>query len=293
MATQEVPVVWLQGGGCTGCTVSLANSAFPSLRNILIDQILPGTHISLVYHPTLMAGQGKGAFEVLDRLPEGGFVLAVEGAIPEKESFCIVGEGDEGEVSMLVKFLGLAKEAALILSVGTCSSFGGIPAGSPNPGDYRPAGEMTRKHGISTPVVNVPGCPPHPDWITTTIAEYLLAGDAGSVAVDVLGRPLSIYGKLIHENCPRRPYFDEKKFAEKPGDPQCLHEVGCKGPITYADCPLRQWNDGTNWCVKAGAPCQGCTQPEFIDQMTPLYDKLPEDALPKIGESAISGGGDE
>jgi hydrogenase small subunit len=87
MAAQEIRVVWLQGGGCSGCTVSLANSAFPSLRNILVDQILPGKHISLVYHTTLMAGQGQGAFDVLEGLPKGGFVLAVEGSIPENQEF--------------------------------------------------------------------------------------------------------------------------------------------------------------------------------------------------------------
>jgi hydrogenase small subunit len=150
---------------------------------------------------------------------------------------------------------------------------------------------MLAARKIATPVINVPGCPPHPDWMLTAIAEFLLAGDAGKLAVDALKRPRSIYGKLIHENCPRRAYFDEKKFAQKPGDPECLYELGCKGPITYADCPVRLWNGGTNWCVGAGAPCQGCTQPEFIDQVTPLYQRIPEDALPKIGAPKSAGGG--
>jgi len=294
MTPKEVPVLWLQGGGCSGCTVSLANSAFPSLRNILIDPLLPGAHISLLYHPTLMAGQGEAAFRVMDDAPEGGFVLAVEGSIPENEKCCTVGEIGGQEVSVLRRFVELAARASLVLAVGTCSAFGGIPAGAPNPGRFRSASETAHKHGVKTPVVNVPGCPPHPDWITGTIAQYLLAGgDAALVPTDALGRPLSIYGQLIHENCPRRAYFDEGKFAKKPGDPECLHKVGCKGPITYADCPLREWNNGTSWCVKAGGPCQGCTQPEFIDQTTPLYEPLPEDALPKIGEPIASGGGDE
>jgi hydrogenase small subunit len=206
----------------------------------------------------------------------------------------MVGESGGKEVTMLDEFVELAREAALIISVGTCSSFGGIPAGAPNPGRYRSAAQVAAENGINTPIVNVPGCPPHPDWITTTIGEYLLAGgDASKLAVDALGRPLSIYGKLIHENCPRRAYFDEGKFAEKPGDIECLHEVGCKGPITYADCPLREWNDGTNWCVKAGGPCNGCTQPEYVDAMMPFYQKLPEDALPKIGEAVKSRGENE
>lgn len=283
MTPQEIPVVWLQGGGCSGCTVSLANSEFPSLRNILIDQLLPGAHLNLLYHPTLMAAEGQQAFSVLDERPEA-FVLAVEGAIPENERFCTIGHKNGEEVTMLAEFVELARDASLVVAVGTCSSFGGIPSGDPNPGQYRSASETLEKYDIDTSVINAPGCPPHPDWITTTLTEFMLAGDDEGVAVDELHRPLSIYGQLVHENCPRRAYFDEGKFAEKPGDPECLYELGCKGPITYADCPLREWNNGTNWCVGAGGPCNGCTQPEYIDQVTPLYRKLPEDALPKIGQ---------
>jgi hydrogenase small subunit len=94
-------------------------------------------------------------------------------------------------------------------------------------------------------------------------------------------RPLAFYGKLIHENCPRRAYFDEGKFAKKPGDEGCLYELGCKGPITYADCPTRRWNNGTNWVIGAGSPCLGCTQPEFTS--LPYYQKLVDVELPEIG----------
>jgi hydrogenase small subunit len=292
MASTEVNVVWLQAGGCSGCSVSLLNTARPTVRNLLIDQLLPGTHVSLKYHPTLMAGQGGAAFAILDTVPDGEFVLALEGALPENESFCTVGERDGHEVSVLEQFCDLAGRAALVLAVGTCSSFGGLPAGRPNPGAFRSASDVLAARGISTPLVNVPGCPPHPDWVSVTLLQYVLGGAAG-VAVDALRRPLAIYGQLIHENCPRRPYFDEGKFAEKPGDPECLHKVGCKGPITYADCPLREWNGGLNWCVKAGAPCQGCTQPEFIDETTPFYQELEEDRLPRIGETAAAGGDHE
>ncbi len=293
MASKEVNLVWLQGAGCSGCSISLLNSARPTVRNLLIDQLLPGVHVSLKYHPTVMAGQGAPAFEVLRGLPDGDFVLAIEGAIAENEAFCTIGEENGQEVSVLQKFTDLAARASFVLAVGTCSSFGGLPAGKPNPGSYRSAGDVLEARGISVPLINVPGCPPHPDWISATLLEVLAKGDPAAVAVDALRRPLIIYGQLIHENCPRRPYFDEGKFAEKPGDPECLHKVGCKGPITYADCPLREWNDGLNWCVKAGAPCQGCTQPEFIDETTPFYVELEEDRLPKIGEAANVGGQDE
>jgi hydrogenase small subunit len=271
--------------------VSLLNSAHPGFRDIALGQVLPGVHVSIKFHPTLMAAQGAGALGVLDGLSEKGFVLALEGSLPDDERFCAAGCRDGREVPVKEQFLSLAPKAALVLAVGTCSSFGGIPAGAPNPGAYRSAESVMAEHGIRTPLVNVPGCPPHPDWVTKTLLDYVMAGrDASALALDPLKRPLGIYGQVIHENCPRRAYFDEGKFAEKPGDPECLHKVGCKGPITYADCPLREWNNSINWCIKAGAPCQGCTQPEFIDLTTPIYVELAEDRMPKVGEQVAAGG---
>ena len=68
--------------------------------------------------------------------------------------------------------------------------------------------------------------------------------------------------------------FDKGKFAAKLGDPGCLYMLGCKGHYANADCPLRQWNDGLNWCVKAGSPCLACVEPDFPDNTSPLYEKI-------------------
>ena len=69
------------------------------------------------------------------------------------------------------------------------------------------------------------------------------------------------------------------KFAKSFGEPGCLYELGCKGPVTYADCPKRMWNSGTNWCVGAGSPCHGCVEPDFPDRLSPLYQKIDEERL--------------
>ncbi|MHC4720792.1 MAG: hydrogenase small subunit, partial [Planctomycetota bacterium] len=121
--------------------------------------------------------------------------------------------------------------------------------------------------------VNVPGCPPHPDWFIAPIAVILFSG-VEALELDRLARPTLVYGKLVHENCPRRADFDKGKFAEKLGDAGCLYKLGCKGHYTYADCPLRQWNNGVNWCVKAGSPCLACVEPEFPDGTSPMYEKI-------------------
>ena len=284
---KEVHVVWLAASACTGCSISLLNTASPTISNVLVDQVIPGVHINLRFHQTIMAGAGEMAVEALEATAnekKGGYVLAVDGAIPSGSTaaYCVMGERGGKPVDMETRFSELAEGALAVLAVGTCAAFGGIAAASPNPSNALPVGKVMEAKGIKKPLINVPGCPPHPDWIVGTIASVLIAGLPGAKDLDDNLRPLAFYGKLIHENCPRRAYFDEGKFAKKFGDEGCLHELGCKGPITYSDCPLRKWNNGTNWVIGAGAPCNGCTQPEFPDLTSPFYQKLAELEVPKI-----------
>ena len=291
---KEIPLVWLAASGCTGCSISLLNSAYPGIKNVLVDQIVPGVHINLRFHQTIMAGAGEQAIQVLEdtaREEKGNYLLAVDGAIPVAADgvYCVMGEREGKPVSLEDRFTEMARGALAILAVGTCSSFGGIPAAAPNPTGCQPLTKILKAKGINKPLVNIPGCPPHPDWVVGTIASILLNGLPKAEDLDDNLRPLAFYGKLIHENCPRRAYFDEGKFAKKPGDEGCLYELGCKGPITYSDCPLRRWNNGTNWVIGAGAPCNGCTQPEFPDLLAPFYEKLVDVELPTIGTYWASG----
>lgn len=290
---KEVPVIWLQMSACTGCTISLLNSASPTIKNILIDQVIPGAHINLRYHATVMAGAGEQVLQVIDDTvnnKKDGYVLIAEGAIPTSPEgvFGAVGERNGKPVNMRTRLEELAANAMAVLCVGTCASFGGIPAATPNPTQCKPVKWVLESARINKPLINIPGCPPHPDWVVGTIAGILLNGLPKPDQLDDNLRPLAFYGKLIHENCPRRAYFDEGKFAKKPGDEGCLYELGCKGPITYADCPLRRWNNGTNWVIGAGAPCNGCTQPEFPDLASPFYEKLKDVDLPVVGAYWLS-----
>ena len=119
----------------------------------------------------------------------------------------------------------------------------------------------------------------HPDWIVGTIASVLLKGLPSADDLDAVLRPKAFYGQLIHDNCPRRGYFDAGRFARHSGEPGCLYELGCKGPVTYADCPTRLWNGGVNWCVGSGAPCIGCVEPGFPDKLQPMLTKMDESSL--------------
>ncbi|MHC4413394.1 MAG: hydrogenase small subunit [Planctomycetota bacterium] len=278
MATKKYPVVWLQGAGCTGCSVSVLNAVSPRIQNILLDELVPGHQLNLLFHATIMAGQGEPVIEVLRNSQEnrkGGYILIVEGSIPtaERGLYGSIGEKANKHLTIEKSVTELGANALLTIAVGTCSAFGGIPAAEPNPTQCKSVKQIFDEKGIDTLVVNIPGCPPHPEWFTGTISVVLFSG-LGAVELDELGRPVLFYGQLIHENCPRRADFDKGKFAEKLGDAGCLYKLGCKGHYTNADCPLRQWNNGVNWCVKAGSPCLGCVEPEFPDNTSPFYEKI-------------------
>jgi len=285
----EVPVIWLQAATCTGCSVSVLNAVSPTVKNVLIDEVIPGKHLNLRYHATIMAGAGDQVIGVLEETAtslKGAYVLVVEGAIPTARDgiYGAIGEKAGKEIPITRWAAELGRNALATIALGTCAAFGGIPAGAPNPTGCMGTRAFYDQQGIVTPVVNVPGCPRHPDWFLGTVAAILINGLPKPEDLDPFGRPKAFYGKLIHENCPRRAYFDEGKFAKKLSDEGCLYELGCKGPVTYADCPIRLWNNGVNWCVGAGSPCFGCVEPTFPDVLSPMYHKITGVEIPKIGE---------
>jgi len=278
----EIPVVWLQGAACSGCAVSLLNSLSPSIHTMLLRKLAPGKHVNLRFLTTIMAGQGRQVVDILEDAaggPDGSFILVMEGAIQlTHPAFATLGEKDGAEVPISEQAADLARRAMAVVALGTCAAFGGIPSGEPNPTGAVSIAELLVREGIKTPVVNIPGCPPHPDWLVGTLASVMRYG-LEKVAVDEIGRPEMFYGALVHETCPRRADFDAGKFAKAFGEPGCLYELGCKGPVTYADCPRRMWNSGTNWCIGAGSPCHGCVEPDFPDRLSPLYKKIDEQRL--------------
>lgn len=290
----EYPVIWLQAAACTGCLVSVINSVSPTARNLLVDEVLPGKHLSMRFNPTIMAGQGEAVIDVLDEtaaLDRDGYILVVDGSIPtaDEGAYGSVGDDADGPVSMMRRVEQMGANAMAVIAVGTCSSYGGIPAGTPNTTACVGVKEFLEERGVATPVINVPGCPPHPDWFVGTVATVLLSGPPAPEDLDEVGRPKAFYGSLIHDNCPRRGFFDVGKFAEKWGDPGCLLKLGCKGYVTYADCPTRMWNGGVNWCIGCGGGCIGCVEPEFPDALAPIYEVMSEGVIPALRRNPDDG----
>lgn len=270
---EKPPVVWIQGSACGGCSTSLINSVHPELREILTDII------DLTFHPNLAL---SAAPMDTARKHRGKFILVIEGAIPKanKGAFNIIGEDSSGKKIPLIDVItNLGEMAGNVVAVGTCAAYGGMSAVEPND-SYCVGVENVIGPGK---VINIPGCPPHPDWIVGTLGHLLLYGKP---ELDDFGRPKMFYGGLIHNNCPLRQSFDNSVFAEKPGDKGCMLMLGCKGPITFGDCPVRHWNGSSSWCVSANAPCIGCTDPKFPELTMPFYKKMPEINIPGITSTA-------
>ena len=294
-AIKEIPVIWIQGSGDNGCSVSVLNAIPPTIQDLLLTDVVPGTHLSMRFHPTIMASQGELAEKALtDTEALGGYVMVMEGGIPTKDDgiYSTLFETASGQpIPLKDTVIRVGRGAIAAIAIGTCAASGGISRTPPNVGGVKGLSEVFKDAGISTPVINIPGCPPHPDWFVLTVAELLATGDPGSIKVDKDLRPVKFYGKLIHDQCPRRGSFNAGQFAKNFGDPDCMYELGCKGPVTHADCNDRLWNNKTKWCVEAGTTCIGCAELAFpifkntVGDLAALH--LPTDITKPLDKAAI------
>jgi len=262
------PVIWVEYQSCSGDSEAFLRANAPTAGDIILDTI------SLEYSEVVMAAAGHLAEEAKHNAMKkysGQYLLVVEGSIPKGADggYCTV-----GGISAVDSCKELVKNAAATICVGTCASFGGIPAAAPNPTDAVSVMDLVP----GAPIINLPGCPVNATNLTATIVHYLTFKTLP--AVDRLGRPKFAYGKRIHDNCERRGHFDAGQYAEGFGDAGhrqgwCLYKLGCKGPETFHNCPTVRYNEGLSWPVMSGHGCIGCSEPEFWDTMSPFYRRLP------------------
>ena len=266
--SDRLPVVWLHLAECTGCSESLIRTDAPTIDDLIFN------YINLQYHDTIMAAAGWQAeenYEEALKKFKGRYVLCVEGGVPTKDGGEYLTIGPHAETG-LSKLKRTAKDAAAIIAVGTCSSFGGIQAAAPNP-----TGAVGIHKVLDKPVINVPGCPPSAKNIVGTIVYVILFGQLP--AVDNFNRPKWAYGLRIHDLCERRGHFDAGEFVEEFGSQEamngfCLYKKGCKGPYTFNNCSRERFNQHTSWPVQAGHGCIGCSEPDFWDSMAPYEEPL-------------------
>lgn len=279
----ETDVTWLQGQSCSGCTVSLLQGEYP-----VIEETFAAFRSAISFHPTLMDGTGTDALDRMDRSPD---LLVLEGSVPTAvPQAATLGHDEDGKPRPILDWVQeLAADAEYVVAVGTCSSFGGIPAAraseAPDMGGRGPTGAKGLQYtgqqeggvfdpdfrtGSGLPVVNVPGCPTHPDHVLLTIATLL---NGYEPELDVLNRPLPFFEPNAHANCPLLDEFIDNEMAELPGEEGCLADLGCAGFFVSCDDSARSRNGGTSICRTSGAPCIGCVEPEFWDRFSPFYEE--------------------
>jgi len=258
-----------------------------------IEDLLSGTIPDLpeveLHHPLLAVESGTAYVDRLRAAAAGErdpYVVVVEGSVPNEQR--IDGDGywialgeEDGEPVRMVDWLDrLAPGAAAVVAIGSCASWGGIPAAQGNATDAMGTMDYLGRDyrsALDLPVINVPGCAPVGDNFTETITHLLLyVEDVGPLPeFDTLGRPKWLFGETVHRNCNRGSDFEEGVFADEYGSEKCLVELGCWGPVVKCNMATRGNIGGVGGCMDMGGKCVGCTMPGFPDKFTPFFEKPP------------------
>lgn len=260
-------LLWMQTGACSGDTMSLLCADRPSLED-LVDRC----QIDLIWHPSLSARPDAGFGEVLNSVLAGETpldILCIEGSLmtgPNGSGLYDTWKG-RAKIDIVRELAPLARH---VVAVGTCSAFGGIHAAPPNPTDCtglqfdkdQPGGLLGPdwRSASGQPVINIAGCPAHPNTITKTLA---MLATGMPIELDHINRPVTFFSSLVHQGCTRNEYHEYDIEDNVLGGRGCMFfNLGCQGPMTLAPCNTELWN-GHSSKTRAGVPCVGCTSPDF------------------------------
>ncbi len=271
-------ILWLQSGGCGGCTMSLLCAENPNLLDTLDN-----AGLEWLWHPSLSEASGSEVITLLDNILSDAQtldILCVEGAILRGSHGTGAFHHFAGTATPMLHWVQrLAEKAHYTLAIGSCAAFGGMTAAGHNPTDacglqydgHLIGGALgaSYRSRAGFPVINVAGCPTHPNWVTDTLLMLALNG-LHLTDLDDIARPRFYSDHLAHHGCSRNEYYEYKASAEKPSDLGCMMEhLGCLGTQAHADCNLRLWN-GHGSCTRAGYACINCTAPEFEEPRHPF-----------------------
>jgi hydrogenase small subunit len=256
---------WMQCGGCGGDTHSFLNIESPDVL-----ELFNGLDVQVLWHPALSNGNLREHQTILDNIlndQQSLDIFCVEGAI-------IRGPGGTGmydvmhgapKKDLVAK---LARKARIVVAVGTCASFGGVGA----EGEIEGTGlQFTHAEkggflgadftsGAGLPVINIAGCPCHPEILAGTLSILLSGFD---LPLDEFNRPLEWYGLMVHQGCTRNEYHEYRVEDHAFGEKGCLFfHLGCHGPLVNGSCNKLLWNQRSSK-TRAGVPCVGCTRPDF------------------------------
>lgn len=304
---ETVHLVWVSGAGCDGCTMATLGARSPSLEDILsgeVDRLPAGMPSVKLISAVLSLESGAAYRTFLQRAADGDlkpFFLVLEGSVMDEArararggSFSRMGMEDGRPLTSADWVDRLAPRAEGVIAIGSCATWGGIPAARPNP-----TGAMGLEEHLGAafrspsglPVVNVPGCAPSGEAFLETVV-YVLLHWAGLVRLDLddEGRPRWLYGSDAHPLPPRTeddpPILElARRIASEHPDGLEERSVERVARALGADrddvsealelltrdstgCPVprRGWMGGVGGCSRVGGSCIGCTDRDFTDR---------------------------
>ncbi len=265
MGRDSLTIVWLHGGSCDGCTMSVLGATSPRLEELL-GGALSRSHLELI-HPHLALDAGEAYVGRLDQARRGElgeFILVVEGTMFDQTRagsgrFSRIGTREGVAVSVEEWVSDLAAGAQAVVAIGTCATWGGVPAAAGNVTGGMGVGALLGagfRGRTGLPLITVPGCAPSGDAFLEAI-QYLILHLEGVVPMD-----------LDDSGRPRWLYAEETPLARvrTPGaqrEPAETLTAGC--PV-----PQRGWINRLGGCATVGGDCIGCTRPDFPDRTLPL-----------------------
>ena len=292
---KTVHVYWLAGMSCDGCSISITGATNPGIEGLLAGTV-PAMPQVILHHPVLSVTAGHEFVADFYKAWKGEldvpYVVIYEGSIADERIAARTGgyfsamgvedrDGMQAQPVPTAEWLRrLAPGAAATIAVGTCATWGGVPSAEGNPTGAMSVMDFLGKEyrsAFGLPVVNVPGCAPVGDNMTETIFAILLflQGLGPLPTFDELGRPAWLYGDTVHHGCNRAGFYEEGVFAENYGDPECLVEIGCWGPVVNCNIVKRGAINHMGGCMAAGGVCIACTMPGFPDKFSPFYKAPP------------------
>ena len=258
-------VIWLGGAGCDGCTMATLGATEPSLEDLLLER-LPDVPKMMLVHPGLALESGDAYRAQLDRAIDGElgeFVLVLEGSILDEAlagegSFSRMGTEDDRPLTIATWVDRLAPRAHVVVAIGSCATWGGVPAAAGNVTGAMGLEDYLGRDFISRsglPIVNVPGCAPSGDaFLETLMSVFLHLQGLAPLELDADRRPFWLYNEPAHPVPPRAAYLPARVYdvANRP-------TVGC--PV-----PSHGWMKGIGGCERVGGACIGCTDRDFTDR---------------------------
>ena len=295
---KEIHAFWLAGMSCDGCSIAAVGATQPTVESLLLGTI-PGIPKLILHHTVLSVEAGEEFIRDYERAMndelDAPYVIVFEGSVPDERLTAPSGgywsglgareiDGEMQQIPTAEWLEKMAPNAAAVIALGTCATWGGIPAAIGNVTNSMGVMDFLGEEYRSTfglPVINIPGCSPVGDNFTETVAAVFLflQGLGPLPEFDELGRPAWLFGETVHRGCTRAGYYEEGTFAEEYGDKECLVEIGCWGPVVQCNINKRGALNHVGGCMNVGAPCIGCTMPSFPDGFAPFYKMPPGTVL--------------